>query len=211
MTNSAKDTRERSNKIVMDAGGGTCGALPLLGLEGKTRSLKELIGRASVMSGMLRLHFEVPFPVIRDWIDSNDLSAYLSDREKGILSREVLSEQESIDLNWYIESLWALMWAGGLVEELPFDECADDRMAGMCPNPLSEDTSKFSKTMKVRGREEIRDMLDLYYCLHWYTEDRRINEEDAEGFDADIIMERRKALEWVFDKKLDWDDVPMDT
>jgi hypothetical protein len=211
MAGSAKETRERSNRIVLDAGGETCGSLPLLGLEGKTRPLKELIGRASVMCGMLRLHFGVPSPAIRDWIAGNGLSSYLSDREKEILSDEVLSEQESIDMYWYIESLWALMWAGGLVDILPFNVCADDRMAGMCPDPLSEDTSKFSKTMKIRDREEIRDMLDLYYCLHWYTEDCRVNEECAEGFDADIIMERRKALEWVFDKKLDWDDVPMDT
>jgi hypothetical protein len=38
----------------------------------------------------------------------------------------------------------------------------------------------------------------------------RHGSEIEEG-QVDRVIERRKALEWIMDKKLDWDDVPLDT
>ncbi|MNF18151.1 hypothetical protein D3C80_2220700 [compost metagenome] len=53
-------------------------------------------------------------------------------------------------------------------------------------------------------------MLDYYYRLHWYCVDERIKENEAlvnEG----LVYERRKALEWLMNKDVDWDHVEMGT
>jgi hypothetical protein len=49
-------------------------------------------------------------------------------------------------------------------------------------------------------------MLDLYYRAHWYVVDGHLHRYDTGDFDLDIIMERRKALEWIGDPTVeDWD------
>jgi hypothetical protein len=54
-------------------------------------------------------------------------------------------------------------------------------------------------------------MLDLYYRAHWFIVDGYVNGYETGDFDGGVIVERRKALEWVLDDTLDWDDIPLDT
>jgi hypothetical protein len=55
-------------------------------------------------------------------------------------------------------------------------------------------------------------MLDLYYRAHWYARDGLLNGYATEPFNLDVIMERRRALEWISDRNLaDWEDAPEDT
>lgn len=55
-------------------------------------------------------------------------------------------------------------------------------------------------------------MLDLYFRAHWYARDGQLNGYPTAPFDLDIIMERRKTLEWLVDRSIeDWDDTPQDT
>jgi len=51
-------------------------------------------------------------------------------------------------------------------------------------------------------------MLDLYYRAHWYAREGSLKGFSTGVFNLDIIVERRKALEWISDSKIeDWDDV----
>jgi hypothetical protein len=54
-------------------------------------------------------------------------------------------------------------------------------------------------------------MLDLYFRLHWWTRDGQLNGYETGDVRLDIIMERRKALEWVLDDSCDWDNVELST
>lgn len=64
----------------------------------------------------------------------------------------------------------------------------------------------------MRPTSEIMDMLDLYYNYHWACVDRRINPETKCGeLDEEVVMERRKALEWLVCKDKDWDSISLDT
>jgi hypothetical protein len=54
-------------------------------------------------------------------------------------------------------------------------------------------------------------MLDLYYRLHWWTRNSQLTGKDTSVVRLDIIMERRKALEWIMDPTCDWDNVEMST
>ena len=65
--------------------------------------------------------------------------------------------------------------------------------------------------MRLRSRDELFRMLDLHYRLHWWTRNAQLTGKDTGVVRLDIIMERRKALEWVMDPACDWDNVEMST
>jgi hypothetical protein len=65
--------------------------------------------------------------------------------------------------------------------------------------------------MRLRPSDELFRMLDLYYRLHWWTRNSQLTGKDTSVVRLDIIMERRKALEWIMDPTCDWDNVEMST
>lgn len=59
---------------------------------------------------------------------------------------------------------------------------------------------------------EILDMIDLYYNYHWACVDHRINPQTKCGeLNEEVVMERRRALEWLICKDKNWDRISLDT
>ena len=77
------------------------------------------------------------------------------------VTQGVASRDEAVNMGWKYESLWALMWAMGLVEELRFP-------SEICDCAFVMDTfggGDFSARVKLRGTDEILQALDLIYPL----------------------------------------------
>jgi hypothetical protein len=206
--------KRESETVIRRAGGQICDWLPVLDRDAEPRELSAVVDRALILNAMLQIYFRAPVAVIKDWIARNGLGDDLSHSERGILEKDDpdLAEQERINLYWYIEALWALVWAGQLVPSLPFDEGVGYVLASLCPAlQRNEDGSKFSNKMRLRPRDELFQMLDLYYRLHWWTRNAQLSGQDTGIVRLDIIMERRKALEWIMDPACDWDSVEMST
>ena len=56
------------------------------------------------------------------------------------------------------------------------------------------------------------DMLDLHYRYHWATEEKRLRPEtEIKDLNPDVLMERRRGLEWLISEESDWFDISMDT
>ena len=70
----------------------------------------------------------------------------------------------------------------------------------------------FTQAM-LRPQAEILDMADYYYRLHWAVTNARIKGEDLpEGTDASIMLERARALNWLYGYAgQSWDEVDADT
>lgn len=207
------EVKKRSEKIILDVGGRICDWLPMPE-QSEPRSLGQLIGRALVMNAMLNICFLAPVPVIRTWIERNGLENHLSNSERVLLtkSNDQLARQELINLYWHIEALWALMWAGNLIEHLDFTRPVEDYMASLAPNlQVNKNGDMFSKRMRLRPYNELYNMLDLHYRLHWYARDGQLNGYSTGAVSLDIIMERRKALEWFMDASSDWDHIDLST
>lgn len=167
--------KSESERIILDCGGRICDWLPHLDVC-EPRSQEAIIGRALVMLGMLQIYFKAPTKLIREWIAKVKAESHLSFQEREILNRanESLSQQELTNLYWYIEGIWALMWVGKLIDELPYDHPVSNSMASLCPAiHLGEDCSKFSSKMRVRPFDELFRQLDLYYRLHCMHATRR--------------------------------------
>jgi len=206
-----RHVKEESERIIRALGGDVLDGLPRLDRT-LPREPREVADRALVMNALLQIYFGAPINVIDAWITSNDLRASLSRRESQILrkSNAELSEQEKIDLYWYVESLWTLTWAGALIADIPIAEPVGDDLASLLPNlQVGETPARFRAGFSLRPFPQIYQMLDLYYRAHWYARDGQLRGRDTGVFDIDIIMERRKALEWLCDRQIaDWDEAP---
>jgi hypothetical protein len=114
--------KAESERVVVSLGGKVCDWLPWIEIE-QPRESGEVAARALVMHAMLQLHLEAPVDVISAWIHDNGLEGSLCASERAILSRDddSLTEQE-------------LIWAGGLIPELPVTEPVGDILASLLPN-----------------------------------------------------------------------------
>ena len=75
-----------------------------------------------------------------------------------------------------------------------------------------EDMEQFKANCKLRDTDELLDMLDLYYRYHWATTEKRIKPEtEVGGLDDEIVMERRRGLEWLFSEENNWFDIALNT
>ncbi len=203
--------KEESERIIRALGGDVLDGLPWLDRT-RPREPKEVADRALVMNALLQIYFGAPTNIIDAWITSNDLRASLSRRESQILrkSSTELSQQEKVDLYWYMESLWTLVWAGALIPDIPIAQPVGDDLASLLPNlQIGENAARFRGGFSLRPFHETYQMLDLYYRAHWYARDGQLRGYDTGVFDIDVIMERRKALEWICDRQVaDWDETP---
>ncbi len=208
------EVRRESQGIITRLGGPRCDWLPWLDRT-EPRDGKETANRALVMNAMVQIRFGAQVGVVKSWIDDNSLSDHLSRRERDLLhgSDEDVTEQDAADLFWYIEALWTLAWVGGLISELPIERGVGGNLASLMPDlRVNERSEQFLPKFQQRSAAEIYRMLDLYYLAHWYARDGQLNRRDTTPFSLDIIMERRKALEWVMDRTIqDWDDTPENT
>lgn len=201
--------KERSEQQILAAGGRICDWLPHLE-ERKLRSLEEIDGRMLTLHAMLQIAFGAPPEVIADWLEENELSAHLAPSERAILERGSVTEQEKKNLYWYLEALWTMAWVLGMIEGLPFDEPVGSQLASLLPNLQEwEEPDATRARMRLRSYDEVYAMLDLYFRLHWFTRDCHLTGQDSGKISLDIIMERRKALEWALDpERRSWDEVP---
>lgn len=203
--------RAESQRVITALGGPACDWLPWLGRT-KPRPADSVVSRALIMNAMIQIHFGAPIEVIRTWIETHGLTADLSRKERQILATPEadLGEQERTNLYWSIEALWTLAWIGSLIPEIPVEGPVGDELATLMPNlQVNEPPDRLRRTFRLRSPAAIYQKLDLYYLAHWYARDGALRKYDTAPFDLDVIMERRKALEWVMDAEIeDWDHTP---
>ena len=207
-----QQAKKESEGKVLALGGRICDWLPVLETVA-VRTATEVRGRMSVLNALINISFKAPVEIIRDWIGAQDLRAFLSAEETQLLAKEddELKEQELINLRWSLESLWAMMWATRMVQELPATEWCGDNMASLLPNlEAGDDNTKLARVASVRPAEELYQMLDYYYRLHWYCVDERLHQREPLVPES-LVYERRKALEWIFNRSQDWDAIEMGT
>ncbi|TQV75192.1 DUF4272 domain-containing protein [Aliikangiella marina] len=170
--------------------------------------------RSVILAALLQLHFGAPNDFIEDYLKRNRLYTALTKKEKRLLTLglDEWPNQDRIDLEWSIEAIWSLQWAGGKHNNLTFNTFVEDSLASMLPDFARNETAdEFIKSFTLLDKEKIFTELDKFYRAHWYARNVQLKNNRDDRVNLSIIMERRKALEWICDKSLDWDDVPLDT
>lgn len=203
--------KARSRAEIERLGGRTIDPLPIIDPT-TARSGEALAARALVLNAIVGLAYDVPARLLREWIVADGLTQSLSAEEAKLLEGEPIEEQAKINLSWSLEAIYALLWAGGFTPSLPLDAGSEQEAFNALPRVLEDETGReFTRRVRLRPYAELYAMRDLYYRAHWFTRDGRLNGYDTAPFDGDVIMERRKALEWLLDETVDWDDVEMNT
>ncbi len=140
------------------------------------------------------------------------LKNYLFPDEKKVLVE--CDEHVAVNVSWTVECSYSLAWVLGLITteemEVPGEPEGDHGLFQFIqPFHNFED---FKASCNLRQPSEIMDMLDLYYNYHWACVDNRLNPDTNCGeLNEEVVMERRKALEWLICKDKNWDSISLDT
>lgn len=208
------EAKRQSEACLIKRGAKVCEWLPCIA-HSFPRNAKEIAQRTLIVLAFFNIYLGAPFEVIKRWLDEHQLLPYLSEHEKWILTHsnlEELEEKEMISLSWYVESLWALMWAGSHIENLDPEIPVEDTLVDLLPNLQKNEKGRdLTKKTKRRPYAEMYKMLDLYYRAHWFSRDGYWSKYDTGQFDLGIIRSRRQALDWIMDKNSDWDNVNLST
>ena len=161
-------------------------------------------------SDALNSLFDESKPYFEKLINSFDVSSYLDDKEKRIFSGDY-TRQNLLDESWLYEAYWSLVWALGLTNDMSPSSICDVRTAINFVNKY-DDYESFKKSFRPRDKEEILDMLDLYYRLNWAITEKRLSPDTQIGnLDPEVVIERRRGLEWIISEEFNWDDISLDT
>lgn len=170
--------------------------------------------RMMILMAIFQLHLGAPNEVINNWIIENQLTDYLTRQEQNYLKSnyDKLPEQDQIDIYWFVEAIWTFAWIGGLHNKLTLNTGVEDSLASMIPNIQKNECAKsFIKTFKSRSEIDVFKTLDKFYRAHWFAKNNNLTGKKSESVDLDIIMERRKALEYACYDEYQWDEISLDT
>lgn len=205
--------KKTSEAIVLRAGGQVCDWLPFIEVT-TPRQAAEVARRALVLGAVIPLAFNAPRQFLQDWIRNNGLEGDLSPKESALVTgQRPFGEQDKVDYQWAVESLWSLLWVLEKEPDLSIDARLPNTIVGHLPNlKASETAGKFLSQASIRPYRELHAMRDLYYRSHWHTRNARLTgQATAYPLVESASMERRRALEWAADNTSSWDDVDMST
>ena len=152
----------------------------------------------------------------KDFLISEGLFSHLSSYENSLFLNKPLTERDEINLSWSQEGLYALSWCLGIFSDmsLPFGEGDLEPVFPFLPPEV--DVNSFFDTSTVISEQKILEELEFYYRLHWakrhpeaWSFQSRISK--FKKLNMSVIIERRRALEWVIDSSLDWDQINLNT
>ncbi|MBQ1431696.1 MAG: DUF4272 domain-containing protein [Ruminococcus sp.] len=157
--------------------------------------------------------YEQSIKVLADIIDKFGVKDSFNAKEQRVYDG-TFSEQDVVDVVWEYESYWALVWALGLIDDeelIKADGICDCNKAIHLVSDKN-DMEGFMAGCKLKSADEIMTMLDLFYRMHWACVDKRIRPETAAGdLVEEVVMERRRGLEWLVSNETDWYDISLNT
>lgn len=139
-------------------------------------------------------------------------TGYLTPMEAVFMADPDPDQQFRVNITWRYEGVYVLLWALGFYDAMPpEDQVVDVAEMGALLRDLGSE-GLFAQA-KLRPQAELLDMADYYYRLHWAVTNARIKGEDLpEGTDASIMLERARALNWLYGYAgQGWDEVDADT
>lgn len=201
--------RQESLKEAEKLGYETNPALPLLDDSISLRIKDEIIFRSLSLFSAVACSYGFNKKSASAWISSEKIESYLSGSEKAFITGD---EGDDAFFRKQVEGLNAFAWVLGFVKTLDFGCVCDNTLIKKFPDiKNTKPSTEFKLKASVRSLDEIVSACDLAYCLHWAISDAAIEgREPQKAVGSNVIVERRRALEWVLSTD-DWDDISLNT
>ena len=202
------EIRRRSIEVAHSLGYEINLGLPLLDETLSIRLEDDIAKRALALHAVVASSYGFPSQKSLEWLQQEGLLTALSNREKKFLQRK----ENGLSFQLQAECLWVFAWLFNRIETLDFTRPCEDNLVALYPDLLTEQSSsEWRRGNKLRAQEEILQANDLAYCLHWSLNESVINKrKHPSRIKPVVIVERRRALEWVLGQD-NWDDVALDT
>ena len=204
-----KQIREQSVQAAEQLGVNVSPTLPLQDSGLETRSADEAISRLLAMNAVAATAHGFDKTKAIAWLNQEALTDLLTEQEKRFVF-EGVGQPDRFKVQ--VESMWALAWAVGLINELNFAKDCDNRFVTMLPNlKETQSSAEFRKNANPRPLEQVVAACDLAYCFHWAIRQAELSgKQPPANLKPYVVVERRRALEWLLSKDA-WDEISLDT
>ncbi len=180
----------------------------------KTRDLADIVRRILVLQCVVAAAHEVNRDDLKEWLDEEKLSPFLTKRECSFLDTDHVPKAEIIHMSWMAEAEFVLMWAAGFIDKIPepLELCDTSEIHRHIPG-LFDQTKHFFEKAERRTEQQILEMEQVYYDIHVdIRQSQRGRKELTINYNPDVVYFRHYALSWLTDlTEDDWDAVTADT
>ena len=134
------------------------------------RTPEEVARRALALNAVVALGFGVDRGKVLQWLTDNDLWHDLSPRENGFVDTVVPSKQQLIDAAWQCECLFVLLWALGLIAEMPPADvqCDTGGIQGVIPPFADIGVGDFIRSARLRDEADLLEsvVINMTHIRH---------------------------------------------
>jgi hypothetical protein len=180
--------------------------LPLMVDGGALRDKDAVVDRMLVLDVMIGCASGLPPELGAEWVEEAGIEAAVAPSEERILTGR--PEEVPVRLLDRMEALWTLGWAASLFRALDFGRICGPELAMIFGDIENlRGVRALRKRCGMRRYEEVVAACDLARCLH-----RGLLIADRSGapppgkVEPHIIVERRRALEWLVGQQ-GWDEI----
>ncbi|MBX3443950.1 MAG: DUF4272 domain-containing protein [Planctomyces sp.] len=184
-------------------------ALPLLDASPVVRTSDDVVDRLLAMECAAACASGIDHPTAVAWLDRERKTDLSTSAERQYLNSRI---GQSLPFLLQVEAMWALAWSIQCVPGLDFAKPCDADFVLRLPDLKGGRSSQpFRGRGEMRPASQVVSACDLAYCLHWGIRDSQYRGEKSPGaVDPYVIVERRRALEWLLTDE-PWEDISLDT
>jgi hypothetical protein len=157
----------------------------------KPKSASEVATRLVILSYMIGVYYDVDAKDLVEQLKKYKLFAALTPHELEVLSKKEYDDQDIIDAGWLQECIEVLAWALGMNSK-PLDHATEASVSMAVHIPVMKNPEKFIQKAALVSQEALFEEYSILHHLYHYLQ----NEEHL-LLDADIILERYRAINWV--------------
>lgn len=187
--------------------------MPPISDANRVKSVDEIIDRSLILYAMLcGLVGGYPRELLWNWLTQEHLCNAVTEEEKSYFDGSLIDPGRLEDLELQVEAIWAFLWAIRKIDRLDPEDYVADTMNSLFPAIENLDSSRqFCANSTLRSDIELVEECDLLYCMHWGIVHGRLNNiRLSVAIEPYVVVERRRALEWILSDSTS-DDVPLDT
>lgn len=204
-----EEIKHRSESYLRNQGFEPNGNLPTIDSldQVSPRNATDVASRMFAMSNLIGMGYGAKRRKIKKALKAFNLWEFVTELERKDLKSLRINEERKIHYQWLCECCQALAWTLNLVEMNHFERCKPD-LSDKIP-PIEDPTDRI-KRVKLKPIHEIQAQVDLLYRLQWHARFKG-RHKNAKNINYNVIAERRRAIDWVYGVKANWDEISLDT